>query len=807
MKSNRYIISFVSILCLFYISLSLSFCFAQKKTQKITIDTIITPDSDGRFTLGTKNFRLMYGYPYPYSTSHFIININNKLATNRPYLKNITYLRGDLKTYFINNVPASTITFMFEGFRIIQTLTPVDKALNEVQKNTSTQYYHVSYNIENIDNNDKTKKRLALLMLFDTQIAENDACIMQTCKFDNIRKGKNFLDKILSLFSFGSQKKERLYKDNDTPEVVLVFKSEKRHKDITGAFILQENKATKPDEVLIGRWTFYKNMRWGYADPNSKNIEYDDSALILKWKEREAKPFEKHLFATYYGVLDLDTLKMQHTKPLEKIATTFKVVPDTIYVGDTAKLVWETKNPIKADVFITSIKNKLSNKGTLDIMPTKSQTYTLKLILQGKEIETQEDFLTVLPRGDKPKKQENKKQEITKNTTITNNKTQDDKNKAQDDKKFDGRFTIGHQDKNITFGYPFHFSTSHFVLKVTDKDNKNEKCASNYDHLGKNFSYIAGNITSTNTKGSTKTQVIYTFEGIDIIQKLIPYTKKNNALEPTKDNNWGQYYWVGYTFQNKSNAPKEIYFALMLDVMIGKDDQASILLNNKKISLNTKINQNEFSEKMFLVENFEENTNENPTNLNADDYTVLFFDEKKSQKPQEIFVGIWQYLNTASYDVSAIQKPFTDDTALQLKWQKQTINPKQNSVVGFYIGNPKANITALHHQKKPSVQHNIFFELNKFNLTTTSNHTLEKFIKQHIQNKSYTYLVIEGFTDKIGTAKLNYELSQNRVNTVKTFLVDNGVPENKILIKSHGQFFAGKKSDEQERRVSIMIYE
>jgi hypothetical protein len=41
-------------------------------------------DNDGRYTLGVEGSRLMYGYPYPNSTSHFVINAGGKMASNSP---------------------------------------------------------------------------------------------------------------------------------------------------------------------------------------------------------------------------------------------------------------------------------------------------------------------------------------------------------------------------------------------------------------------------------------------------------------------------------------------------------------------------------------------------------------------------------------------------------------------------------------------------------------------------------------------------------------------------------------------------
>lgn len=748
---------------------------------KLNSDTIIQQKYDGRFTLGTTNFKLMYGYPYPYSTSHFVVSINNQYASNRPYLKGTTYLTGTLKSIEKNGSFYAEIEYEFNGVKFIQKLIPVDRYFEEVNlKNKNfAQYYHVEYSFEN---KAKDKRLIGMMMLFDTQIADNDACVMQTCKFSNIRNGKSLLEKFISLFSFGSQKKERTYEGEEVPEVVLVFRSDKRQKDITGAFVLSQKKATKPDEVLVGRWPFYKNVRWGFGNPNDKNMEYEDSALLLRFKPKETKPFEKQYFSTYYGVLDLDTLKMMPAKPAKEIGTDFKIVPDTIYEGETAELSWKTKNAMKADVTISTMRGKLKNEGKEIVKPLKSQTYTLKLILQGKEIEMQELTLTVLGKKPKPnninplpKKENNIVQIEKKNNQLPV--------KLKDDKLYDGRFTLGTNDKKLTFGYPFPYSSSHFILTINGKN------ASNYDGLGKQFNYLEGKLTTIDNKKSLKTQVEYEFEGIIVTQKLIPCDTK---LKEIKSNTFGNYYNIEYTFKNTNNEAKELNFALMLDIMSGNQDNAIIKNNATKIPLNTKIIGDDIPKKLTIYPENEENA-----------FSELIINNEKTTQPDAVFVGIWQHLNTIAHQPTPIQKIYTNDCAVHLSWQKRKINPKESKTISIYFGNQSLQLSALHHQKKPSTINNVFFEVNKFDLNTESNTILDKIAGQ----KDFAYLVIEGFTDKTGTASQNYELSQQRVEKVIAYLRKQGIDENKILVKSHGQFFAGKKADSQERRVSIMVFD
>jgi|GEM_PF-1978845 len=746
------------------------FAYSQARAKN---DTVVTLKCDGRFTLGTKSFKLMYGYPYPYSTSHFLVNVNAKIGTNRPYLANTTYLKGTQKSIEVNKGLYTTVVYEFDGVKIMQRLVPVDKELEELNGKNYTQYYRVEYEIIN---ETKAEKRVGLIALFDTQIAENDACIMQTCKYDNIRKGKGFLEKMLALFSFSSQKRERAYYNDEVPEVVLVFRNDKRQKDITGVFILDAKKATPPDEALIGRWTYYRNIRWGYPNPNDAVEDYTDSALLLRWKERGLPAFEKRTFVTYYGVLDTDTLGVKMTLPPDKSGTSFVIEPDTIYQGESAQLIWETKNPIKANIMISGLRNSQANKGTQKVNPFKTQTYTLRLVLEGKEVEIQERLLVVLPP--KAKKIDNNKiAEEDKNKPKVNNKI------AASEKKYDGRFTIGSEGKNLLFGYPYNYSTSHFVVQV------GEGVASNYDQLGGNSVYLSGKLTTTNEKGSPKTQVIYDFEGVRITQKLTPVSI---TLQEVPSGSFGQYYWIEYSFENTTAQSKEIGFALMIDAMIGDDDNGLVKGNNKTIPLNTKLVGEDVPASLFIF----------PAK-NQFEVAELILSREKATKPSEVSVGIWQHLNSEGYHAKALHKNYTNDCALHLRWHKKTLKAKETMRLGIYYGNTTNKLVALHHQQKESLKYDVFFDLNESVLTEESLKTL----LQVLTRKDYAYLVLEGFTDKTGSAEGNYALSQKRVQAVRGYLTQNGIDVKRVLVKSHGQHFAGKEHADKERRVSVTAFD
>jgi outer membrane protein OmpA-like peptidoglycan-associated protein len=71
-------------------------------------------------------------------------------------------------------------------------------------------------------------------------------------------------------------------------------------------------------------------------------------------------------------------------------------------------------------------------------------------------------------------------------------------------------------------------------------------------------------------------------------------------------------------------------------------------------------------------------------------------------------------------------------------------------------------------------------------------------------------IMIEGFTDNIGSEAFNLELSKNRANAVKAELINRMIAENRINTTGYGfQFPVANNSTEsgrqQNRRVEIVI--
>lgn len=103
----------------------------------------------------------------------------------------------------------------------------------------------------------------------------------------------------------------------------------------------------------------------------------------------------------------------------------------------------------------------------------------------------------------------------------------------------------------------------------------------------------------------------------------------------------------------------------------------------------------------------------------------------------------------------------------------------------------------------------IFFDTGKSQLKSGSKTTLTRIAEQLSKNSSVA-LLVEGHTDSVGGEASNQALSEARANAVRTFLVDAGVPADRLTAagRGEGQPIATNKTAagrQQNRRVEIVI--
>lgn len=105
---------------------------------------------------------------------------------------------------------------------------------------------------------------------------------------------------------------------------------------------------------------------------------------------------------------------------------------------------------------------------------------------------------------------------------------------------------------------------------------------------------------------------------------------------------------------------------------------------------------------------------------------------------------------------------------------------------------------------------NIFFQSGSATLEQESKIELNKLVD--IMNRSRIIIELGGYTDSVGGEAANLKLSQERVNSVKAYLVSEGISQDRILAVGYGEAnpVATNKTPEgraQNRRVEVKITE
>ncbi|MCZ6520520.1 MAG: OmpA family protein, partial [Bacteroidetes bacterium] len=81
---------------------------------------------------------------------------------------------------------------------------------------------------------------------------------------------------------------------------------------------------------------------------------------------------------------------------------------------------------------------------------------------------------------------------------------------------------------------------------------------------------------------------------------------------------------------------------------------------------------------------------------------------------------------------------------------------------------------------------NIFFDFGKYQLRPGSNPELERVYKLLAENPNLS-IEIGGHTDDVGPSEENTVLSLNRAGAVKKYLIDKGIPDNKVKARGFGE--------------------
>ncbi|RZM09937.1 MAG: OmpA family protein, partial [Pedobacter sp.] len=107
-------------------------------------------------------------------------------------------------------------------------------------------------------------------------------------------------------------------------------------------------------------------------------------------------------------------------------------------------------------------------------------------------------------------------------------------------------------------------------------------------------------------------------------------------------------------------------------------------------------------------------------------------------------------------------------------------------VAGTIANKGCPEITKEEEQKITEIASKIFFENNSDKLKTASLNQLDE-LTAILQKYETANLTIEGYTDSNGSDEFNLKLSERRTQSVKTYLVKQGIPESRLTSTGMGE--------------------
>ena len=97
-----------------------------------------------------------------------------------------------------------------------------------------------------------------------------------------------------------------------------------------------------------------------------------------------------------------------------------------------------------------------------------------------------------------------------------------------------------------------------------------------------------------------------------------------------------------------------------------------------------------------------------------------------------------------------------------------------------------------------------FFEFDSSALRATAERELQQVAEQATDTPD-TRVVLAGHADPRGTGPYNVGLSTRRAESVRAALIEEGVPEERIVIAVYGEDAPSRGSHAEDRRVSIFL--
>jgi outer membrane protein OmpA-like peptidoglycan-associated protein len=87
---------------------------------------------------------------------------------------------------------------------------------------------------------------------------------------------------------------------------------------------------------------------------------------------------------------------------------------------------------------------------------------------------------------------------------------------------------------------------------------------------------------------------------------------------------------------------------------------------------------------------------------------------------------------------------------------------------------------------KPIVLRNVYYELDKSELSTLAKNAIDSTLFELMQKATDIIVEVSAHTDSIGNAEYNKKLSQDRAENVVKYLVSKGINKKRLVAKGYG---------------------
>ena len=321
--------------------------------------------SSGRFNLGLGGESLLFGFPFPSSTSHLILKVEDlsqpildslpHTLVNRGGSKGSNTLKGKSESPFfatnaqeliqgipisphkeltndVKDIPIRFLNGILDTVRegdfvryswifplhlpedslyISQTITPCNEAFQPISNPEKAHFFHISYDIRNVTC--EREKGVGLSLVLDPSInsQESDLIWVDRKKVRRDSSTTHYFPKTVEL---------RHESETDTSYFQLLF----------------DGDGTPPDVLYNTSWQGQRNVLKGKLE-DSTSIH--DRALYMKWTSRVIEPVGRESINFFVGTPHRTPIELKlHKAPKDEIMLWYDLDNDSLISGEVKAL-------------------------------------------------------------------------------------------------------------------------------------------------------------------------------------------------------------------------------------------------------------------------------------------------------------------------------------------------------------------------------------------------------------------------------------------------------------------------------------